>query len=174
MNFTNTVKDYCIRQKLFSNGDRVLIGVSGGPDSIALLYTLYELRRFFGIQIYIAHLNHGLRKQAVSEQLYVQSLSKKLRIPFFTKTIKLKKTNASLEELARESRLKFFIDITKKININAIAVGHHQDDLAETVLMRALRGTGLFGARSILPRRIINGVAVIRPLLSTNRRAIKN
>lgn len=172
MNFTDTVKHFCLHQKLFSNGDRVLVGVSGGPDSVALLYTLYELRRFFGLQIYVAHLNHGLRKQAKTEQTYVETLCKSLALPFLTKTIKLKKTATSLEEIAREARLKFLINTAKKINADAIALGHHQDDLAETVLMRILRGAGPDGMRGILPQRTIYGFSVVRPFLSVRRASI--
>ena len=173
MNFVNTVKHFSIQQKLFSNGDRVLVGVSGGPDSTALLYALYELRHFFGLQIYVVHLNHGLRKESAAEQSYVKDLSRKLGLPFFTKTIKLKKTKASLEELAREARLEFLTDIAKKIKADSIALGHHQGDLAETVLMRILRGAGPMGIRSILPKRTINKIVVVRPLLTTNRCAVE-
>ncbi len=173
MNFIKDTKDFCLRQKLFSNGDRVLVGVSGGPDSVALLHALYRLRRFLGLQIYVAHLNHGLRKAAFAEQSYVSALCKALGLPFFTKTIKLKKTKASLEEIARDARFKFLMDTARKVKADAIALGHHQDDLAETVLMRILRGAGPAGARSILPSRTINGFVVVRPLLSASRATIE-
>lgn len=173
MTFTERIKNFCLQQNLLSDGDRVLVGVSGGGDSIALLCTLFALRHFFGLQLYVAHLNHGLRLQAYKEQLYVKSLCSRFGIPFFTKTISLKKITASLEEAAREARLKFFIKTAKKLKIKTIALGHHQNDLAETVLMRILRGAGPMGARGILPRRTIDGVTIIRPFLNTNRKEIK-
>ncbi len=173
MIFTERVKNFCLQQRLFSNGDRVLVGISGGPDSMALLHALVHLRHFFGLQIYVAHLNHGLRRQARQEQLYVKKLCGRLGIPFLTKTVTLKKTKASLEEIAREARLKFFISTAKKNKISTIALGHHQDDLAETVLMRILRGAGPMGARGILPKRIIDGVTITRPFLGISRKQIK-
>jgi len=173
MNFISKIKNFCLKQKLFKHADRILIGVSGGPDSVALLYILYALRHRFGLQLYIAHLNHGLRREAKDEQSYVKELAQKLGIPLFTKTIKLQRTKGSLEEIAREARLKFLIESAKKIKADSIALGHHQDDLAETVLMRILRGTGPWGIKSILPKRKINEMIFIRPLLETNRYEIK-
>ena len=92
MPFITTIKNNCLQQKLFSRGDRILIGVSGGPDSVALLYVLFAIRHGLGLQLSIAHLNHGLRKEATAEQSYVKELAKKLGLPLFTKTIKLQKT----------------------------------------------------------------------------------
>jgi tRNA(Ile)-lysidine synthase len=173
MHFITTIRNTCLKQKLFSRGDRILVGVSGGPDSVALIHTLYALRHGLGLQLYIAHLNHGLRAQATVEQSYVKALAKKLGLPLFTKTISLQKSKGSLEEKAREARFKFLIETAKKIKAQGIALGHHQDDLAETILMRLLRGTGPTGIKSILPKRKINGVTILRPLLETNRHAIK-
>lgn len=169
MNFLSTIKNTCLRHHFFKRGNRILIAVSGGPDSVALLYALNALRHTFGLQLYMAHLNHGLRPEAVKEQAYVKELAKKLGLPLFTKTIKLRHTKGSLEEIARKARLVFLTDTAKKIKAQGIALGHHQDDLAETILMRILRGAGPLGIKGILPKREINGIVFLRPLLETNR-----
>jgi tRNA(Ile)-lysidine synthase len=169
MTFSETIHRFCLAQKLLTAGDAIVVGVSGGPDSMALLYVLNELRASLGLKLFVAHLNHGLRRQATREQCYVKETAKELRLPFFTKKIHIKKTKGSLEEIAREARLKFLYHIARQTKSCTIALGHHQDDLAETILMRLLRGTGLDGIRSILPARTLQGFKVIRPLLVTNR-----
>lgn len=173
MHFITSIKNTCLQKKLFARGDRILVGVSGGPDSVALLYTLYALRHGLGIQLSVAHLNHGLRPQAAQEQSYVKGLAKTLGLPLFTKTIKLQKTKGSLEEKAREARLSFLLATAKKLKAQGIALGHHQDDLAETILMRILRGTGPAGIKSMYFKRDMNGISLIRPFLKTNRCAIE-
>ena len=173
MTFIESIKNTCLTHKLLSRGDRIVVGVSGGPDSIALLYALEALHHDFGLQLFVAHLNHGLRPESIPEQAYVKELAKKLGLPLFTKTVHLQKIKGSLEEKAREARIAFLVDTTKKVNAHAIALGHHQDDLAETILMRMIRGTGPMGIKCILPKRTIQGITFIRPLLETNRCAIE-
>ncbi len=172
MNFLEKISRFCAAQKLFSEGNKIVIGVSGGPDSMALLYALNEFQVSFGIKIIVAHLNHGLRRRAAHEQEYVRQTAKKLNLPFFTKTIKISNTKRSIEEKAREERLKFLCATARRTRSQAIALGHHQDDLAETVLMRLLRGAGIDGARGILPSRILYGQKVIRPFLISTRKEI--
>ncbi|HOD12190.1 MAG TPA: tRNA lysidine(34) synthetase TilS [Candidatus Omnitrophota bacterium] len=173
MKFLEKITRFCLAQQLFSPGNKVVVGVSGGPDSMALLYILSEFQISFGIKMIVAHLNHGLRSRAVHEQKYVRQAAKKFNLPFFTKNIKIKDTKRSLEEKAREERLKFLCSVARRTRSQVIALGHHQDDLAETVLMRFLRGTGVDGARGILPSRILYGQKVVRPLLTSTRQEIE-
>src|SRR5207247_11382145 len=112
---------------------------------------LAELRYELGIRIHAAHLNHGLRKSADSDQRFVESLTRDLKIPIHCVKQKIQKSKgkSSLEEIGREARLKFFIQLAQRLKADAVALGHTRDDLAETVLMRIVRGAGLSGMRGI-------------------------
>jgi len=167
----DTIKTY----SLISRGDMVLVAVSGGPDSVSLLYLLRSLRNSLGFQLQIAHLDHMLRKDSGKDAEFVRSLAEKLGIPVTIGRINVKKTAAtgSLEEIARNARLDFLFKVAKEIKADKIATAHNLDDQAETVLMRILRGTGLYGLAGILPKRKICGFEVIRPLIGVKRRGIE-
>ncbi len=167
-----SIKESC----LINKGDNVLVGISGGPDSVALLFLLNSLRKELGFTIHLAHLDHGLRSSSRKDYQFVKKLAAKLGLPLTTRKINLKNIihRGSLEEEARNARLKFFSDVVKKEKADKVALGHNQDDQAETVLMRILRGSGLYGLNSILPKRRIDGLTVIRPLLSVSRVEINN
>jgi len=164
-------KQYILDQELTQKHNLVLVGVSGGPDSIALIHNLYQLRYDLGIQIQIAHYNHALRKGSTADQHLVQELAESLNIPIHIDQWlhTHSKPKGSLEEIARQKRLNFFKKIAKKIHADCVALGHTKDDLAETVLMRILRGTGLQGMRSIMPKTRIEGLIVIRPFLDISK-----
>jgi len=166
----NTIKQFSLLKK----GDRVLVAVSGGPDSLALLYALYALSKEYALKLYIAHLDHGLRKESRKEREFVLDISKKLHLQVIFTKVDLSKVSqgASLEELARNKRQEFFFRVAKKMFIDKIALGHNLDDQAETVLMRIIRGTGLYGISAILPKRKIQGFVFIRPLLGICRKEI--
>jgi len=168
----NTVKNHRLIQK----GDKILIGVSGGPDSVALLHILISLSKKLKFSLYIAHLDHMLRKDSVKDAEFVKKLSKKLKIPLALGRINVKalSKNASIEETARNARYDFFFKIAKKNKTNKIALAHNLDDQAETVLMRILRGAGLSGMSGILPKRIISKYEIIRPLLEVKRSEIES
>jgi len=165
--FEETIK----KRKLIQKGDKILVGVSGGPDSLALVLQLFDLKSKLGLILHIAHLDHGLRKNSGADALFVKGWAKKLNIPIIIKQIdpKLLKQKGSLEELCRNARLDFFIQTAKKIKADKVALGHNLDDQAETVLMRLLRGTGLSGLSAISLERKISGISFIRPLLETSR-----
>jgi len=166
----NTIK----KNHLINKGDKVLIGVSGGPDSVALLYFLNSLKKEFKLTLHIAHLDHKLRKDSHKDAEFVRSLAKKLKIPLTTAQINVKRIarKGSLEEIARNARLGFLFKAAKEIKAKKIALGHNLDDQAETVLMRILRGTGLCGLSGILPKRVIAGYQIIRPLIEVKRKEI--
>ncbi len=166
MDFLSLVKKHIQKNGLISRGDCVIVGVSGGPDSIALSFILNSLRHELGISLHLAHLNHGLRKSADTDEQFVKRFAATLNIPLTTKKIDLRKhTTGSIEEWARHYRFQFLIETAKKKKGDTIALAHTRDDLAETVLMRLLRGTGMAGLRAILPKRTIEGMSFIRPLL---------
>jgi tRNA(Ile)-lysidine synthase len=167
----NTIKKYNLIQK----GDRVVVGVSGGPDSLALLYLLNGLKKEFKITLHIAHLDHGLRENSYKDKEFVENLSLKLKIPVTTARINIKELakKGSLEEISRNARLGFLFRVAKDVKAQKIALGHNLDDQAETVLMRILRGTGLYGLSGILPKRKIAGYQIIRPLIEVKRKGIE-
>jgi tRNA(Ile)-lysidine synthase len=155
-------------------GDKILVGVSGGPDSMALLHILFQLRHEFGLRLHVVHFNHQLRNSARLDQKHVQIFSKRLGLP--CSTIKLtfnqKMKKGSLEDIARQQRLCHFLRILKKERGHSVALGHQMDDCAETVLMKMLRGSGLQGLGGIQPLNLINGITVIRPLLAVSREEV--
>ena len=175
MNLVQKVKKYIQGLRLLSMGDRVIVGVSGGPDSVALIHFLYLLQHELALQLHIAHFNHALRKGSVVDEKFVKKLAHQLNLPFTTKcwdSSSLTK-KGSFEETARNKRLEFLISLAKKKKANVIALGHTKNDLAETVLMRILRGTGLKGLRGILPKREFQNVRVIRPLLGIEKKELE-
>jgi len=167
----NTIKKYNLTKK----GERIVIGVSGGPDSVALLYLLNSIKKEFNLTLHLAHLDHMLRRDSYKDREFVENLAKKLRLPISAAQINVKELakKGSLEEIARNVRLGFFFKVAKDVKAHKIALGHNLDDQAETVLMRILRGTGLFGLSGILPKRNIAGYQIIRPLIELRRRDIE-
>ncbi len=167
----NKFKETIKKHNLIQRGDKILIGVSGGPDSLTLLLQLFSLKSKLGLTLHIAHLDHRLRKNSGSDAIFIKKWAKRLNIPVSIKQIdpKLLKEKGSLEELCRNARLEFFIQTAKKIKADKVALGHNLDDQAETVLMRLLRGTGLSGLSGISLQRKIAEITFIRPLLETSR-----
>ena len=150
--------------------DAVLTAVSGGPDSVALMFLLHQLRSCYGFRLGVCHLHHGLRTQAGQEMLFVKNLTNKLGLPFFARYEDVhayqKAKGLSLEEAAREVRYAFFNELCTSENFNKIALGHHQDDNAESVLLFLLRGSGRSGLGGMLP---VRDARFIRPLLEVSR-----
>lgn len=167
----NTLKKY----NLIRKGDKLVVGVSGGPDSVALLYLLNSLKKELRLTLHIAHLDHRLRKDSYKDREFVENLADKLKIPVTCAQINVKALakKGSLEEIARNARLGFLFRVVKDIKADKIALGHNLDDQAETVLMRILRGTGLYGLSGILPKREIAGFKIIRPLIEIRRKEIE-
>jgi len=165
---------------LFNTNDRVLIGVSGGPDSVALLSLIYNSSRTNPpySEIIIAHLNHSIRgRESDEDEQFVATLAEKYSVPLITEKrdiIKIaRERKISLEEAARDERYKFFESAAEKVGANVIAVGHNADDNAETILHRIIRGTGITGVSGIRPKRKLTPVSTInlvRPLLFTWRK----
>ena len=160
---------------LIEKKDKIVIGVSGGPDSICLLHVLYGLKERLGIEIVVAHVNHMLRDVADLETEYVQNFCKKLGIEFYVKKadiLEISKTQKKgTEEVGRQVRYDFFDEVAKKTNSNKIATAHNSNDRAETVILNILRGSGLSGLKGIEP---IRDNKYIRPLINTDRQDIEN
>ena len=169
------VKSTIKQHGLIHKNDKILIGVSGGPDSVALLYLLNSLKKEFKLKLHIAHLDHMLRKDSGKDKEFVLNLAKRLKLPVTTAQINVKAlaTHGSIEEIARNARLGFLFKAAKDISAKKIALGHNLDDRAETVLMRLLRGTGLSGLSAILPKKNISAYQIIRPLIEIRRKEIE-
>lgn len=166
-----TIREY----RLINKGDKLVLGVSGGPDSVALLLALDSLKKELSLKLHVAHLDHKLRKDSRSDAEFVRRLAEKLGIPVTISGINIRalSSKGSIEEIARNARLGFLFGICRKIKADKLVLGHNLDDQAETVLMRILRGAGLYGLSGILPRRNIAGYAVIRPLIEVRRKEIE-
>ncbi|MGH7812245.1 MAG: tRNA lysidine(34) synthetase TilS, partial [Candidatus Binatia bacterium] len=186
MGVKDNVRAAIQRHELISRGDRVLVAVSGGPDSVALLQLLLELREEFELYVEVAHLQHGMRGAEADEDAeFVAELAKKLDLPFHLKTIDVPRIKVSagkgnLEGLARAERYRFFAQLIRDRSLDKVATAHTQDDQAETVLMWFLRGSGMTGIGGMAPLQYMNlagigapsGVTVVRPLLGVAKAEI--
>lgn len=152
-------------------GDRVIVAVSGGPDSVCLLDVLYGLKDDLELELVIAHFNHGLRPgEDEAETQFVSSLAVSLGLAFESKRAEtLSPGGSSLEEKARRARYGFLEETREKHRAHRIAIGHNLNDQAETFLMRLLRGSGPLGLSGIPPLR---DKSVIRPLINVSREEI--
>ncbi len=166
------------RPFLFPPHSKLLIAVSGGPDSLVLLHILAAI--FPPETLVVAHLNHGWRVEAAAEAEFVRDTAVSLNIPCHiekTDVIGLARAEGlSLEEAGRQARYDFFARLARQVGARAIVVGHHADDQAETVLMHLLRGSGLAGLRGMLPVSPLSGADdlwLLRPLLTTTRDEIE-
>lgn len=152
--------------------DRVLVAVSGGPDSIALLHALLALQNRYEVTLIIAHLNHDLREDASMEQAFVADLARRLALPFHTERRDVRafrqRHGLSLEDAARQVRYTFLEATADAQACTRIAVGHQADDTVELLLMNLLRGSGPLGMSGIAPRQ----GRIIRPLIDIHRDAI--
>ncbi|MEG2868442.1 MAG: tRNA lysidine(34) synthetase TilS [Terrisporobacter sp.] len=163
------------KYSLIEDGDKIVLGLSGGPDSVCLLHILKRLKEQKNIEVYAAHLNHQIRGiEAQKDALYISQICEKMGITFFVKAINVpeycKKYKLSIEEGARKLRYEMFEEIKEKTKSNKIAIGHNLNDQAETVLMRAMRGTGIHGLRGI---EYIRENGIIRPILDIDRKDIE-
>lgn len=167
------VTDTISRSKMLASGDRVVVAVSGGGDSVCLLDVLSRLKDLFSIDLVVAHFDHGLRLgEDETETQLVASLAESLSLSFETGRagVFLKTGDPSLEERARDTRYQFLEEVKTKTQAQKIALGHHLNDQAETVLMRLLRGSGPSGLAGIAPFR---DKTVIRPLIELTREEIE-
>ncbi len=182
------VREAIRRHHLLSPGEMVVVGVSGGPDSLCLLHLLCRLRQEYDLGLHVAHLHHGLRDaDADADAAFVHALAADWGLPCTVEQADVlglaDKHRLAVEEAARRARYDFLGRVAEEVGALTIAVGHNADDQAETVLMHFLRGSGLAGLRGMLPLtplneyRLINGqsrpLRLIRPLLEISRSEIE-
>ena len=159
---------------LIENGDIVVAAVSGGPDSIAMLDILIKLQEKMKFKIVVAHINHMIREEAISDMEFVKQYCKKYGIDFYSKSIDVQKlannNKIGTEEAGRLVRYQFFDEILEKVGGNKIAIAHNKNDRAETIIMNTLRGSGISGLKGIEAKR----EKYIRPLIECERAEIES
>ena len=166
-----TIKKY----NLIEKGDKIVLAVSGGPDSISMLNILNEIKeeKIIDFNICVAHVNHMIRKEAKEDEEYVKKYCKQKEIDFYSKSIDVQKiannNKVGTEEAGRYARYKFFDEILEKTASNKIAIAHNKNDKAETIIMNLIRGTGITGLKGIEAKR----GKYIRPLIECKRYEIE-
>lgn len=150
------------------NDQVIAVGVSGGADSLALVYMLQEWAKEYNRKIVALTVDHGLRKESRMEALYVAELMAKWGIEHYILNWEGKKPTTGIEMAARLARYKLIDDWCKENQVSVLAMGHHLGDQAETFLLRLQRGSGLYGLSGILPVSSRNGLTIIRPNLDKN------
>jgi tRNA(Ile)-lysidine synthase len=169
------VMEFIKENSMFDKGDKVIVAVSGGPDSICLLHVLNELKDELGVTLVGAHVNHCLRgAEADKDEEYAKQTCESLNIDFYSKKVDIHRISAekniSCEMAGREVRYEFFKELTIKLNANKIALAHNANDQAETILMRIMRGTGIEGMVGIKP---VRDKIYVRPILHLSRSEIE-
>jgi tRNA(Ile)-lysidine synthase len=158
-----------LEHQMVNSGDKIVVAVSGGPDSVCLLKILFQLQSWLNISLIVAHLNHGLRpKEDERETEFVANLSRSLNLTLaYDKADNLTKAHgSSIEEKAREIRYQFLEKVLDEYHAQKVALGHNMNDQAETVLMHLLRGAGPTGLSGMPP---IREERFIRPLINISR-----
>jgi tRNA(Ile)-lysidine synthase len=166
-----------VSRRLFDGGTHLLVGVSGGADSVALLCVLKILQPTWKLTLHVAHLDHALRDGSADDAVFVKELADRWRVPATVEQRNVRQLCAqygwSLEDGARRVRYQFLAEVAQRQQADGIALAHTADDQAETVLMRLLRGAGLTGLSAIPIKRRMGEQWMIRPLLETWRRDLE-
>jgi tRNA(Ile)-lysidine synthase len=163
---------------LIAQGDHVLVAVSGGADSMALLQVLCDLRADLDLTLTVVHLDHGTRKgDSAADAAFVEALAADLDCGFTGERVDVpacaRRRGVSFEMAARDERYAFFARAATACKAGVVAIAHTADDQAETVLLRLVRGAGVTGLGAMAPRTTRDGVTVVRPLLNVTRRAVE-
>ena len=164
-----TIKKY----NLINANDKIVLGVSGGPDSLFMLNILNNLKEQLQIQIVVAHVNHKIREEADDDEQFVKELCKKINVEFYSKRIEVEtyanNNKIGLEEAGRKVRYEFFEEVLKLTGANKIAVAHNKNDKIETMIMHIIRGSGISGLQGIQPKNN----KIIRPIIEIERKDIE-
>ena len=169
-----TVFSYMEKHQMVSPGHRVLAGVSGGADSVCLLFLLLEYKKQVPFELAVVHVNHGIREDAGDDAEFVKNLCRQVGVDFYLKQVNVREVadqaKCSIEEAARILRYQAFQEVAMEFGGDRIAVAHNGNDQAETLLFHLFRGSGIKGLSAIRPVRD----QIIRPLLCLERREIES
>ena len=169
-NFLDTIKE----NNLINKGDVIVVGVSGGPDSITLLTCLNKYKDYLDIKLICAHINHLIRKDSTEDEQFVENVCEKMGIKCYVKRAEVEKIakeqKKGTEEVGRKIRYDFFDEVAEKENANKIAIAHNMNDNAETMLLNIVRGSGLTGLEGIQAQEYGK---YIRPLINCTREDIE-
>lgn len=161
-------------EKLIEEGEHIIVGVSGGADSVYLLHVLCRLRKQMSLTFTVVHIHHQIRPESVDEMRFVEKLCGQLGVKCRTFSVDVmnvaRNQRISLEEAGRKVRYKIFDQVMREEKGTKIAVAHHQNDQAETLLFRAVRGTGIYGAGAMKPL----DAPIVRPLLCIKKQEIQD
>lgn len=174
-NTINKVINTINENKMISKGDGIIVALSGGPDSICLLHVLHSLKEKYDLTIYAAHVNHMLRgNESDTDEKVCSEYCESLGIKFYSRSVDIEKMASeqgiSTEMAGRDARYSFFEELMDKVGAQKVAVAHNQNDQAETVLMRLMRGTGIEGLVGIKP---VRDEIFIRPIINVTRAEIE-
>ena len=177
LEYEKKVRQFIRKHQLIKKGDKIVVGVSGGPDSLSLLHYLAKRREYYGIDLFAVHLDHMFRGQeSYEELLFVKEFCKDFDIPCLAKQINVGKiirhNGTGLQETARMVRYQVFQQAMAQFSANKLALAHHGDDQVETILMRLTRGTAGKGRAGIPFSREFHNGWIIRPLLGLNKEEI--
>jgi tRNA(Ile)-lysidine synthase len=164
------VKDFLHRH--LKEDTPLLLGFSGGPDSLALLYLFLECRQFFSFKLHVAHVDHGWRKESGEQAKELADRARSLGLPFHLKTLTEQPILGNLEADARLKRLEFFSEVYKEIGAAALVLAHQIDDQAETVLKRILEGSSLLSLGGLKEVFSLQGMRIWRPLLQVSKKEL--
>ncbi len=172
--FVQEMHRFISQHTMIEDGETVLVAVSGGADSLALLYGLHSLHTQLNCHLHIVHLDHGLRRDSAADAEFVREHAARLGLPFTGHSVEvpylIKQWKLSVEAAGRRARYEFYEDVCAQVGATKVALGHHQDDIAETVLMNLIRGAGSDGLKGIAP---IRDGKFIRPLAAFTRQEIE-
>ncbi len=169
-----TIEDYMTEYNMIAKGDRIVLGVSGGADSVCLFHVLLQLATAFELSLFVVHVNHGIRgEEAEKDEMFVKNLCENAKVPFWAVKADIsyiaKKEGLTEEEAGRKVRYEAFNQCLGKNKCNKIAIAHNKNDNAETMLFHLFRGSSIKGLTGISPKRDV----IIRPLLCVTRQEIE-
>ncbi|MDP1835946.1 MAG: tRNA lysidine(34) synthetase TilS [Chlamydiales bacterium] len=167
--------DVLVQEFLKQHLDRsrpVLLGLSGGADSLALFHLLLRYRDRWGLDLHIAHVDHRWRSESALEAAQIQSWGQQLNLPVHIKVLQDGKPTHNAEDIARQARLAFFDLVCEETGGQAVMLGHHADDLAETVLKRLFESAAVTRVCGLRPVSDVEGIVLWRPLLKAQKREL--
>ena len=167
------VYDFLLNKIKLNQNDTIVVGVSAGPDSMALLYMLNELKKKIGYKIVVAHVNHNVRVESYEEAEFLKDYCEKNDI-IFEMMIITKYGDDNFHNEARNIRYKYYEELIDKYGANYLMTGHHADDLMETILMRIVRGSTLRGYSGFSDLVVKDKYKIARPLISVTKKELED